>query len=194
RKKDNKVIIRDYKSGSPWVGEMKLKHDPQLTLYNFLVCGLAYQDKEFAKKLGLEEKITKKFMGNPFYINPDFELQFSMLETLAIDLSSPNIKNPPKLIVSTIRTDENYFELVKMINGTQEAVETGNIYPERGGKCDFCDMKKACDEKLSNVGSGQLIDKKGQLHFDFVIPKFQKKEEVLKKDPNQKRFNFRYNL
>ena len=31
RKKENKIIIRDWKSGSPWVGAMKLKHDPQLT-------------------------------------------------------------------------------------------------------------------------------------------------------------------
>lgn len=192
RKKDNKIIIRDHKSGSPWIGEMKLKHDPQLTFYNFLVCSLAKQNKEFAEKLGLEGKITEKFMGNPIYVNPDFELQFSMIESLSINPDSPNIKNPPKLIVSTYRTNENYFELVKMIDGTQEAVETGNIYPERGRKCDSCDMKKICDERLADVGSGQMTDKKGQLFFDFAIPRFQKKEEPVKKNFNQKRFAFRY--
>ena len=193
RKKD-KLIIRDYKSGRPWVGEMKLKHDPQLTFYNFLVCCSANQNKEFAKKLGLEEEVTKKFMGNPFYICPDFELQFSMIEALAIDINSPNIKNPPNLISSTFRTDENYFELVKMIDGTQEAVETGNIYPERGKKCDSCDMSVACDKKLNDVNSGIFVDKKRQLIFDFAVPNFIKKEEPPKKNKSQKKFSFRYNL
>ncbi len=193
RKKENKVIVRDYKSGSPWVGEMKLKHDPQLTFYNFLVCSLAKQNKEFAGKLGLEEKITEKFMGDPFYICPDFEMQFSMIEALAIDPNSPKIKNPPKMIISTQRTDENYFELVKMIDGTEESIETGNIYPERGRKCDSCDMSVACDKKLSEVNSGRLADKNGQLSFSFAFPNFVKKEEPVKRNKNQKRFNFRYN-
>ncbi|MEK6844895.1 MAG: PD-(D/E)XK nuclease family protein [Nanoarchaeota archaeon] len=191
RKKEDKIIIRDYKSGSPWVGEMKLKHDPQLTFYNFLVCSLAKQNKEFAEKLGLEEKITEKFMGNPFYINPDFEMQFSMIEALAIDSNSQKIKTPPKMIISTQRTDENYLELVKMIDGTKESIETGNIYPERGRKCDSCDMSVACDKKLDDVNSGRLIDKRGQLFFSFAFPNFVKKEEFVK-DKSQKRFSFRY--
>ena len=35
---DNQIKIIDYKSGNPWVGEMKLKHDPQLTLYAAGLC------------------------------------------------------------------------------------------------------------------------------------------------------------
>ncbi len=193
KKKEEKTIIRDWKSGNPWVGEMKLKHDPQLTFYNFLVCSLARQDSAFAEKLGLEKNVTKKYMGNPLYVDADFDMQFGMIEALSIDLSSKKIRTIPELICHTTRTNENYFELIKMIDGTQEAVSSGNIYPERGKKCDGCDLKEACDKKLEDTNAGEMTGKNGQYLMDFAIPRFAKKEEIIKKNPGQKRFHFRYN-
>ena len=192
RKKGEKIIIRDWKSGNPWVGKMKLKHDPQLTFYNFLVCSYAKQNKEFAEKLGLEDKIKDQYMGNPLYVDSDFEMQFGMIEALSINLDSPKIKTIPSIIQKTTRVNENYFELVKMIDGTQKAMESGDVYPERGRKCDICDMKISCDKKLYDVGSGELVDKKGQYLMEFAKPSFVLKVEPVKKNRNQKRFNFRY--
>ena len=194
RKRENKIIIRDWKSGNPWIGEMKLKHDPQLTLYNFLFCSHANKNKEFAEKLGLEEKITEQYMGNPLYVDPNIELQFGMIEALSINLDSPKIKTIPELVRKTARTNENFFELVKMIDGSEKSVRTGNVYAERGRKCDYCDMSVACDKKLNEVGSEIFVDKKGQYFMDFAKPSFIKKEEPPKKDKSQKRFNFRYKL
>lgn len=215
RKSEGKIIIRDWKSGSPWMGEMKLKHDPQLTFYNFLLCSLANKDREFADKLGLEEKIVESYLGNPLYVDPNIELQFAMIESLAIDLSDSKIKNAPQFIQSTYRTNENFFELVKMVDGMDRAIETGDIYPERGKKCDICDMKEACDKKLYDVDSGKFVGKNGQILLDFFTPHFLRKEEknskgifmnganrafseegedLMEKNKTQKKFSFRYNL
>ena len=210
RKKDDAIIIRDYKSGSPWLGSMKVNHDPQLTIYNLGLGVLCYKNRDIAKKLGLEDKIVDRFMGNPIYINPDFEEEFFMIEALAIDPKNPNIKTIPEKILKTKRKDEHYFELIKMIDGTQTAVINGDIHPERGRKCDICDMKLACEKKLDQVNKGYLVDKKGQFSLDFFTPSFIKdnykkgdsevfplsigKEEPVKKDKTQKRFRFRYTL
>lgn len=177
RKREDKIVVRDYKSGSPWVGDMKSFFDPQLTLYNVGLCSVAYSNTEVAEKLGLERKIVEKFMGNPDFINPDFIMEFFMTDALSIELG-PRIKTLPPAIVSSYRSENHFSELLSMINGSQKDIDTGNIYPERGRKCDYCDMKIVCEDKLNEVGSGNLIDKKGQISFGFVSPSFMRNKEV----------------
>ena len=53
RKKDGKIIVRDYKSGKPWMGEMKLHHDPQPTIYSMGLGAICYYDEKFAAALGI---------------------------------------------------------------------------------------------------------------------------------------------
>jgi len=170
RIKDNKITIRDYKSGSPWLGEMKVNHDPQLTFYNIGLCSLCFDNKDFAKSLGLEN-IREQFMGNPIYIYPDFNEEFFMIEAfLKIEQAKTDpksVKNIPKLILQTKRRNEHFFELIEMINGAERAVLEDDIYPERGRKCDICDMKKICEKELEQVLKPNLEDKKGNLLFNF---------------------------
>jgi hypothetical protein len=190
RIRDEKIVIGDYKSGKPWMGEMKLNNDPQLTFYNIGLCSLCCSDDEIAEKLGLREK-RKEFMGKPIYINPDFDEEFFMIEAPAFNLKKNHSIN---VINSTTRKDEHFFELLNMINGIEKAVSEGEIYPERGRKCDYCDMKYSCEKRLNRVGSGHLEDKTGQGFFSFAIPLYARDQEQLKdKNIGQKRIRYRFN-
>ena len=81
---NGKVVVRDYKSGRPWVGEMKLKHDPQLTIYNAGLCGLLKSDAGIRGALGLEGRL-EEFMQGGIFTSQNIEGQFFMIEALSLD-------------------------------------------------------------------------------------------------------------
>lgn len=201
---NRKPVIRDYKSGSPWLGEMKIHHDPQLTFYNIGLCARCFNDEKFAKSLGLEN-MRHQFMGNPLYIHPEIRQEFFMIEALPKIEEAKNLElkgekidfSVPKLILPTKRQDEHFFELVEMINGAEEAVRSGDVYPERGRKCDICDMKKACASKLEQVSNPCKTDKRGNYFFAFMKPPYagpvdvEPKEFDLHPPKKQKKFDYR---
>lgn len=198
RMKDGKVIIRDYKSGRPWIGEMKINNDPQLTVYNAGLCSLCLSDNEIAEKLGLMER-RKNFMRNGSYICPDFVEQFFMIEAPIFNAKARRDKafHPLKTIHETSRRNEHFLEVLKMINGIEESINSGVIYAERGRKCDDCDLKYVCEKKLDEVGTGHLENRVGQDFFSFVIPLYartKEQENVKKKDKDigQKKIRFRF--
>lgn len=98
RVRDGKVVIRDFKSGYPWISKEKVKHDPQLTLYNVGLLSLCYDDNEasieFAKKLGIEAT-RKQYMGHPRFVNPDWLTEYFMIEAAAKIAQSE--EPPPKI-------------------------------------------------------------------------------------------------
>jgi hypothetical protein len=199
RIRDGKVVVRDFKSGSPWLGDMKVHHDPQLTTYNAAICYMCYEDEEFAQKLGFSD-IRHKFGGNPMYIHPEIIEEFFMIEALPMlekinkpkpkrehyeveidflrDLiewenNKKKFKNPPKVLLETRRKDEHFLELIQMIEGAVVSVERGDVYAERGRKCDICDMKDACASTLDTVKAPEsLQDKRGNLLFNFSRPPY----------------------
>ena len=170
-KKDGKIIIRDYKSGRPWMGEMKLDYSPQLTLYNIAVGAICFGNEEFARKLSMGEK-RKRFMGNPIWANQDFQLELYMTDSFYIPKDAKTTAANP--IHKTIRKNEHFFMLLKMIEETEYAVQKGNISPDWGRKCDSCDMKHPCKGTLDNINKPYLEKKTGQRFFDFAIPSFLK--------------------
>jgi len=173
RKKDDKIIIRDYKSGRPWVGEMKLEFDPQLTLYNVALCSLLFADAEFAKILGISDEQRKSYMGHPNYTEPNFINQFFMIEALKIrDNSKYQSTTPLEHIYSTSRREEHFREFMSMISGIERAVTYNDIYAERGKKCDDCDMKVSCKAQLEKAGKGEYFDKHGQGILNFASPAY----------------------
>lgn len=167
RLEDGKIIVRDYKSGRPWVGPMKERHDLQLTLYNVALCSLAKSDLDFARKLGLEDR-RNMYMGNPMYVDPDIGVEFFMLEALGTE---------NKVIHRSSRTDAHFFELLRMINGINKAVNEREVYPERGRKCDACDMRHVCDGLLEKVSESFSTDKRGQGLLDFAVPLYMKQSQ-----------------
>jgi len=196
RIRNNKVVIRDYKSGYPFLGNMKVNHDPQLTFYNVGLCALCFNDRNFAKKLGLED-VSNQFLGNPYFIYPEIDEEFFMIEALprikeaekerlkgspkkhdfaneedffgAVKKRDWALNNIPQVILTTKRKNEHFFEVIKMIKGVEEAVSRGDIYPERGRKCDICDMKYECEKKLDCVSIPVPYDRKGNTVLDFAL-------------------------
>lgn len=190
RKENGKIIIRDYKSGKPWVGDMKSRFDPQLTMYNVGLSALSRFDSRLSEKLGLEASLTNKFLGNPIFVNPDFKVEFFMIDALGIDATNPKIRNIPPPIVQSERKEQHFYELIKMIESTEERVKKGDFNAERGRKCDDCDVKVTCAEKLEQVKTGTLVDKKDkQIYFTFAAPFFMTEDESL--PPKQKKIRFR---
>jgi len=189
RLEGDKIIIRDYKSGNPWVGEMKLKHDPQLTLYNAGLCAKLREDRNFARKFNLDGKV-EEFMEGRQFVSPNLELEFFMIEALSID--SKKVKYAPNPVNKTRRDDNHFFEILKMVEGIKKSVSQGNVYPEYGQKCDFCDVRFRCDEESKKIGQDYMANKQGNLFLPFALPDYIKKDTEKKRDPNQKRIRFRY--
>lgn len=164
-----KIVLRDYKSGNPWVGEMKLRHDPQLSLYNVGLCFLAQSNPRIRAALGLEGRLDELMAGARF-ASPLIEEQFFMIEALSVD--PQKVKTMPLVVNPTTRRDENFLELISMIKCTKERLDTGNVCPERGKKCDICDMSDFCDQELKKVGTGTVVDKSGQSFFSAFSPRY----------------------
>ncbi len=172
---NGEIQVIDYKSGKPWVGEMKLAHDPQLTLYNAGLCALLKFDPKIRKVLGIECKF-EDFMAGQRFISPKIKEGFFMIESLAVD--PEKVKSMPEVIYETTRTDQNFFELLKMAKSVKKRADDGDVYPERGKKCDTCDMKEACDKQIAQVNTGHYFDKHNHGVFDFDSPMYAKKDNI----------------
>ncbi len=209
RLRDGKVVIRDYKSGSPfWIREMKRDFDPQLTFYNAGLSSLFYDNNEksieFAKSLGLEEQ-REELIKSSNYINPDFEEEYFMVEAPylleKIDADKDFAKKfstRPEIIHKTKRTEEHFYHLIDNIKKTKNKIEEGNISFEHGKKCDMCDMKHVCRKHSLEPLETNVIDKRGNLLLSFMDPPYsiqsmaeKQKEEKDKPKENQRKFDYR---
>ena len=209
RLRNGKVVIRDYKSGSPfWIREMKRDFDPQLTFYNAGLLSLLYgNDKksiEFAKSLGLEEQ-REELIKSSSHINPDFEEEYFMveapylLEKMDADKDfARKFSNRPEIIHKTKRTEAHFHHLIDNIKKTKNKIEEGNISFEHGKKCDICDMKHVCRKYSTEPLETQVLDKKGNLLFSFMDPPYsiqamaeKQKEDENKPKTNQRKFDYR---
>ena len=178
------VIIRDYKTESPWLRQQKIEGNPQMTLYCVGLCALCYGDEEFARKLGLDDE-REKFMGNPIYISSRVKPEFFMIDTLT--RNQDEVKTMPSLTYRTQRRDRDFHELLLNIEDVEGQISVflsrgeKRIPPtERGKKCDYCEMKRACkkrlEEELNDIENEQkpIQDKSGQTYFTYVPPYFRK--------------------
>jgi len=120
-----------------------------------------------------------------------------MIEALPI-MAIPEKEKKPwqkkiKAMHSTKRTDNHFFEVIKMIDGVEESIRSGNVYPERGRKCDSCDEEIACEKRLQLASQRLTADINKQGFFSFAAPRYMK--PVLKTktrvDKNTKRFKWK---
>ncbi len=172
---EGQISVLDYKSGRPWIGEMKLSHDPQLTLYNVAICAMLRHNPEFAARLGLEGKLDE-FMAGGRFISPLLREGFFMIESLAID--PQKVKSMPEIIYETSRTDEHFFAFLKMVQSVKKRASEGDVYPESGKKCDDCDVKHECLKEMRCVNQGNYADSDGNTLFDFAAPAYARKTPI----------------
>ena len=195
RMEDGEIVVRDYKSGSPFMGKMKLSHDPQLTIYNAALVARVRENPELAREYGLE-RLTQEDSENPVYVDPSLKLEYFMIEAPKKNQERAEMgREPLPIIQSTTRSNKDFFEIVDMIDRIEENMRTGNVSFEWGDKCNYCDMKVACEKKAEEVDQGPFTDRRDQLFLDFAVPSFAKqaKDKKQKKDPRQKHFPWRYN-
>jgi hypothetical protein len=197
RTQKREVIVRDYKTEYPYLKEesMKLKGNPQLTLYCVAVCAMAWKDKDFAENLNLQDE-RENFMGNPIFISERIKPELYMIDSLR----RQDAERPPQLIYKTTRCDKDFQELLLFVKDVEEQIKDFQLRdkrmippPERGKKCDFCDMKKACvkrlEEELNDTSVFSLVEPGGQMNFSFVSP--YKPKQSKKSRQKQKKFRWR---
>jgi|SRR3989344_9549768 len=188
RIRDGKAILRDYKSGNPWIGQQKVDHDPQMTTYNAGLCAICQTNPQFAKSLNLENSLVSS-SNNPNFILESLNSEFFMTDSFL----HKDKKEPPPTLQKTFRKEEHFYELIRMIDGTLESITNNTIYPERGRKCDSCDVNEACAKRLSCAKNSLNCDKNGQLYFEFAAPLYIRPLAPIKKmkaQSNQRLFSF----
>ncbi len=183
RVNDGKIIVTDFKSGSPSMGEIKRDHDSQMTMYNVGLGSLCYADEKFAKSLGLEG-IRKTFFGHPKFVNEAVEHEFVMLEApyvraklMELEQKKGRKANLPEVSLKTSRRENHFYEILKMLDGVEASLKSGIIYPQTGHKCDYCSMKTACKTRLEQLTSPIPMERNGQEIMSFAAPLFKRPVE-----------------
>jgi len=152
-RRDNKIIVRDYKSGRRKPGQMKLDFDPQFTLYFLAVASLCHGDKRFAEALKVDDETRKKWAGNPEYLPEMIEGEYFLMRE--------------KEILPMTREDYHYYDFCNMLEGLEKMIEDEEFEPHRGRLCDYCGAKERCREDTLN-----LQGKRSKQVLIFSSPKF----------------------
>jgi len=146
--------IRDIKSGHRTPGDMKLKYDPQFTLYALALGCLCNQNKEFAKSIGVSEEEAKQWGGNPIYLSDKIGLEYLL-----------TMKDE---IYEMKRDDIKFYDFMEMISGMERQFELGNVFPERGRLCDHCEINKECDKVTKKLGGRAVTDPQIKIFGDAM--------------------------
>lgn len=152
---ERKIVIRDFKSGSPWLGEMKLHYDPQLTFYNMGLCSLCIKDEEFAKKLGLggeRDRLRQRLENENILIYEDFMEEFFMIEALQ-----------------------------KIEEAKQESLKPSPRKQDFANEEDYIRAKKRRDWVSNNVPEVILKTKRNDVHFFELIDMINSGEKRIQK-------------
>ena len=184
RNEETKVVIRDYKSGSPWgIQAMKRDFDPQLTFYNAGLCAKSFYSEEFAKSLNLE-KIRHQFMGNPMHINPDFEEEFFMIEAPSLhrfaNTAPPKKPFPPiekkqleKLVMQENPFDLSHKELLSQAVFLQNTLTQYQDFLEEYGKYrEELGIWRQARKKLKNLPTTILSTSRTNQHFYALVQNY----------------------
>jgi hypothetical protein len=167
RMENGAVVIRDFKTGSPWLDEVKVDRDPQLTLYAAGVTSMAYADREFAKALGLEGEV-ERFSERKVFVFPSLKQEFFMIE--APSINPEKVHDVPDIVLPTTRCHDDFSMVLKMVERTERAIRLGNVTPDWGRKCGGCDMKHVCRQEADKMVSDpeKYLNQKDPDLFDFA--------------------------
>ncbi len=182
RMRDGVPVIRDYKTGGMRFGDMSLGHDPQPTFYWLALSAMAYYDREFAEKIGLSSE-AQTLMGNPRFLSEKLQFEYCLVKDPKKDENG--LLKPAEIKFEAVkRTDDNFFELIRNLLGVGERIRAGNVYPERGKKCDYCSVKKECEEHERPDPNKP----KQQMLFNVINPP--RTKDVVIREVRQRRFDW----
>jgi CRISPR/Cas system-associated exonuclease Cas4 (RecB family) len=153
-KRDDKIIIRDYKSGRRKPRQMKLDFDPQFTLYFLAVGCLCYGDKRFAEALEISDEVRARWAGNPVYLPDIIQGEYFLMRE--------------KELLPMTRRDCHYYDFCNMLEGLENMVRDEEFEPHRGRLCDYCEARGICREE-TETEEGRLRKRQFSL---FQAPKF----------------------
>jgi hypothetical protein len=128
-------VIRDYKSGKKRPKEMTRIYNPQFTLYVVSLGFKCMEDPAFAESLGISPEEAMSWRDDPDFMFKHTDLEYHHMHD--------------DEIIPLERGSMQYEELLKTLKGWEKRIDSGEIYAERGEKCNWCDTKDVCDLILS---------------------------------------------
>ncbi len=157
RKEEDKIIIRDYKTGRWKFIEDKQEYAFQPTEYVFAVSFLLQGDEIFRKYLGITKEQVESMIKEPELIGENLIFEYFMT-----DLPTEWDKEKKKYIIveknpiiKVKRENFHYKELclnINAANGLQTDMSDRNyIVPFRGNHCKRCFYQEECDEMTRNT-------------------------------------------
>lgn len=198
RKENDKIIIRDYKTGKWRYIEDRLNYAFQPTQYEFTACALLIgEDKtseEFREALGITEEQAKSWIKKPDEMSENILFEYFMLDLPQVwdkekkEWTTLYDKNP---IIRVERKNSHYKELsqnIDIANIIQSEIEDRAYYPPfRGHHCKRCFYQKECDEMTENTALQQQ-----SLLYDFINTKQRKQIKIspLEEELSQTQFDF----
>ncbi len=154
RKEDDKIVIRDYKTGKWKFVEDKQEYAFQPTEYLFAVCLLSKKDETFRKILGITEEQVNSWIKEPELLSDNIIFEYFMTD-LPTEWDKEKkefvvVEENPNPIIRVERNIRHYRELclgINAANAWQSDMKDRNyITPIKGTHCKRCFYQQECDE------------------------------------------------
>ncbi len=200
RKENDKIIIRDYKTGKWKFIEDKQGYAFQPTEYEFAVCYLCNTDETFRKILGVTKEEAESWIKEPESMSDNIIFEYYMLDLprewddKIKEYVIINKNSGP--VIKVERENFHYKELCLNIDGANAMLSDmsdKNYYtPIRGYHCNRCFYQKECenmtkktDVHLRQITLQEYISKINQTK-NYIIPD----SIPLKQEIKQAEFDF----
>ncbi|MBW3016063.1 PD-(D/E)XK nuclease family protein [Candidatus Woesearchaeota archaeon] len=175
------LTIRDFKSRKRQISETELKFDYQFTIYAAILSLMCSNDRDFALKVGATEDDLKLLKENPLGLLPKIKIEHFFLET-------GYVKDRERLVCAIpapSRDENNFFEVLDVIDKLECDIESGDFVPYRTGYgCDFCFFNQLCTSD-----SEKNILTRIPLQYDLFSPP--KRIPVVNKSIKQLKLDFK---
>lgn len=135
-RRENRLLIRDHKSGNYHQHQYELDHDPQYTVYGMALLHLLGTSERLARRVGIDPEESRHWVGR--------ESEF--LSLVAMECHEVRTGE----LRQTTRTKLHADEIFKKLDGLEAHIEREEYPPERGEyRCNRCFARKSCDEDFA---------------------------------------------
>ncbi len=195
RKEEDKIIIRDYKSGKWKYVENKIAYAFQPTEYEFAVCLLCLTNETFRKAIGITNEQVQEWIKNPELMSNNVVFEYFMLDKPSVwDKEKKEWveveRNP---IIYAERNEFHYKELCLNINTAnaikRDMTEQRYYTPIRGQHCNRCFYQKECED-LTNRTNANLKQITLQVSYNRTKKNYITKLKTEKPQATQTQFDF----
>lgn len=165
RKEEDKIIIRDYKTGKWGFVEKKLNYAFQPTEYEFIVCLELLRNESLRRVIGVTEDQVSEWIKNPEEMSNNVIFEYFMLDlpTQWDNEKKEYVVVERSPIIRVERAEFHYKELcqnIDIVNAMLSDMQDQRFYPPfRGNHCERCFYQDECNDmtEKADVHTRQLL-------------------------------------